>query len=177
MNVCMVHAPGDKEFASALATQLHCQIDCSICRYEMSTGYSISDENYCREDIDAIVILLSEESSVSAWCRNMSEEQLHDFEDCGTAVINVMIEDCEIPEFAQRENISDFRGATPEETSAIGSHILWISSWTIGIAAHYQQAIMSGKSPEDCRPQRIGRPARLRLERNDFFNTLLFQMR
>ena len=176
MNVYISYAHGDKDFAYLLATQLRCQLDCSTFYLGMSAGDSITEED-CPESVDAIVILLSGESSGSKWCQKMSEEQLREIEDCGTAVIIVMIEDCEIPEFARRENIADFRGATAEETSSIAGHIEWASTWRKAITDHYRQELLSGKNPEDCKAQAIVRPARLRLERIDLFNLLCFPER
>ena len=175
MNICISHAQGDKNFADVLAAQLRCQLDCSVFHLEMSAGDSFSDKKYCHDRIDAIVILLSGESSVTKWCQNMSEELLHEIEDDGTAVNIVMIKDCEIPEFARRRNIADFRGASAEETSSIAKLIVCTSTWLRSISNFFKQELMSGKHPDDCRPQRIARPARVRLERNDLFNQLFFR--
>ena len=176
MNIYISYAQGDKDFAYLLASQLRCQLDCSIFYLGMSAGDSSTEEN-CPESVDEIVILLSGESSASTWCQKMSEKELRDIEDCGTAVIMVMIEDCEIPAFARRENIADFRGATAEDTSSIAEHIVWASTWRKTISEHYRQKLLSGKSPEDCKAQAIIRPARSRLERHDLFNLLCFNER
>ena len=177
MNVCISHALGDKKFAELLATQLCRDIDCSISLWEMSPSDLLIETALKNPDeIDALVILLSKESSESEWCKTkLSEELLHEIEDNGTAEIIVMIEDCEIPEFAQRAMISDFRDATVEETSAISKLIVWTSNARRTLSELYKQELMNGKNPDNCRPQRIQRPARLRLERNDFFNMLFFQ--
>ena len=175
MNVCINYAQGDKAFANQLAIQLCSEIHCGTFLWEMPTGDLLDEDVRNNPDVDAIVILLSVESAALWWCQEfLCAELLHKIEDKGTAVILVMIEDCEIPPFAQSKMIADFRGATAEETSPIAGFIVWKSTWTSALSEHYRQAIMSGKSPDDCRPQRIKSPARLRLEHNDLFNQLCF---
>ena len=70
MNICINYAHGDKEFVDQLAIQLSCEIDCGITLWEMPAGDSLIEEDKSNSvEIDAIIILLSEESSATEWCQ------------------------------------------------------------------------------------------------------------
>ena len=89
MNICINYASGDKEIVDQLAVQLCREIDCSISLWEISADDSLVDEVKNNPDeTDAIVVLLSQESSTSEWCqKKLSEDLLHEIEDSGTAFI------------------------------------------------------------------------------------------
>lgn len=170
MNICINYAHGDKEFVDQLAIQLSREIDCGITLWEMPAGDSLIEEDKSNSvEIDAIIILLSEESSATEWCqKKLCAELLHKIEDQGTAVILVMIDECEIPEFARSEPITDFRNGAVDDIGRIARLVVWSSAWRKEISFLSHQELLSGKSPDECQIQRFDRPfIRRRLIVND----------
>ncbi len=112
MPIFISHAPTDKQFADDLAVQLaHHNVNVWIDQWQLSNCDSL--KNRIREDLhgtSALLVILSKESTKAEWCRNdLSAELLHQLEEKNVVVMPVMVEDCEIPEFARDKLLADFR--------------------------------------------------------------------
>lgn len=160
MNICINYAHGDKEFVDQLAIRLCREIDCGIMLWEMPTGDSLIEKDKDNSvEIDAIIIVLSKESAASDWCqKKLSEGLLHKIEDNGTAVIHLLIEDCDLPDFAQSAPVTDSRNCSINDMSRIAQLVVWTSTWRKEISDYRNQELQSGKSPDDCQIKRIKLP-------------------
>ncbi|MDD5300084.1 MAG: hypothetical protein PHD65_06290 [Gallionella sp.] len=135
-------------------------MNCQITIFEISEGDLLIEKvrKYPAET-NAIIIVLSNESAASDWCqKRLTEGLLHEIEGNGTAVIHLLIEDCNLPEFAQSAPVADFRNCSIEDMSRIAQLVVWTSTWRKEISDYRNQELQSGKSPDDCQIKRIKLP-------------------
>lgn len=102
----------DGEFAENLAAQLirknvHVWID----KWELRVGDSIIDKIEAAVDgASALLVILSEASVESEWCRKeLSAGLLRELEERRVVVLPILIQDCKIPLFLRGKLYADFR--------------------------------------------------------------------
>ena len=101
----------DKAFADKLVILVSQRnLDCCIEHCEFSEGESLIKKIEAADDgTSAILVVLSKESAASAWCKEgLSAGLMRELDDKRAVIIPVLLEDCEIPGFAQGRQIADF---------------------------------------------------------------------
>lgn len=125
----------DKKFAESLATYLvQAKQNVWIDTWELNAGDSLIEriENAIG-DADAVLVLLSESSVQSEWCKKeLRAGLIRELEEKSVLVIPVVIENCEIPLFLKEKLWVDFRKDKDEQLALLLRSLDRISNPTQG---------------------------------------------
>ena len=112
----------DKEIAQSLAMNLvQAKKNVWIDKWELNAGDSLIERiEGALGDADAILVLLSERSTKSEWCRKeLRSGLLRELEEKSVLVIPVVLDDCEIPLFLREKLWIDLRGDKDEQLALL----------------------------------------------------------
>ena len=112
MPIFISHTPEDKRFADNLVIQLaRHNVNVWIDLWQLADGDSLSKKII--EEVhgtSALLVILSKESTATEWCKSdLSAEKLRELDGRNVVVMPVMVENCDIPEFARDKLFADFR--------------------------------------------------------------------
>ena len=112
MPIFISHSPKEKEFADDLVIQLaRHNVNIWIDLWQLADCDSLSKQ--IQEEVhgtSALLVILSKNSTASDWCKNdLSPEMLRKLDENNVVLIPVLVEDCDIPEFAKGKLFADFR--------------------------------------------------------------------
>jgi hypothetical protein len=135
MAIFISHSHTNKVFVDRLAAELtsrrrHVWVD----RWELKVGDSILDRvQDALSDASALLIVLSQASLSSQWCRKeLSAGLLRELEERRVVVLPILLEDCAIPLFLRDKFYADFRHSFDDGLSKILDATADLSSDTLG---------------------------------------------
>jgi TIR domain-containing protein len=135
MPVFISYSHQDSNFATELAAQLvKYKAKVWIDQWELHVGDSIIDRiQEAIEGSSALIIILSQSSIDSEWCKKeLSSGLLRELEEKRVVVLPVLIEDCEIPLFLRGKMYADFRTDFDEGLQVILKAIARVTSEGLG---------------------------------------------
>ncbi len=135
MAVFISYSHANKDFVDLLAAHLvKNKARVWVDRWELNVGDSIIDKiQSAIEGSEAILVILSNESVESEWCKKeLSSGLLRELEEKRVVVLPVLIEDCEIPLFLRGKKYADFRKNFDEGLNTILDAIAKVTSITQG---------------------------------------------
>ncbi len=112
MSIFITHAPNDKQLAEELAVQLACRnVNVWIDLWQVANGDSLIEK--IQENVHgtgALLVLLSKETDQAERSKkDLSPQLLRELEKKKVVVVPVIIEDCNIPEWARDRLFADLR--------------------------------------------------------------------
>lgn len=112
MPIFISHSHADKEIAEALAVNLvQAKLNVWIDHWELNAGDSLIDKiQEALGDADAILVLLSESSIQSEWCKKeLNAGLIRELDERSVVVIPIVLDDCKVPLFLKEKLLVDFR--------------------------------------------------------------------
>lgn len=135
MAIFISYSHANKDFVDRLGAELafkrrHVWVD----RWELKVGDSILERvQDALSDASALLIVLSQASVSSPWCRKeLSAGLLRELEERRVVVLPVLLEDCPIPLFLRDKLYADFRHNFEDGLSSILDATAGLSSDTVG---------------------------------------------
>ncbi len=131
MPVFISYSHADKILAESLALNLvQAKQNVWIDRWELSAGDSLIEKiEGALGGADAILVLLSESSVKSEWCRKeLRTGLLRELEERAVLVIPIVIDNCDIPLFLREKMYIDFRGDRDEALAFLLKSLAGISN-------------------------------------------------
>lgn len=140
----------DRDFAETLAMNLvQAKHNVWIDKWELSAGDSLIEKiEEAIEGADALLVLLSENSINSEWCRKeLKSGLLRELEEQSVVVIPILVDDCKIPLFIREKLYVDLRRGDDEQFKLLLDSLDKISnpaqSRTTGPDSHIDWAMSS----------------------------------
>lgn len=156
MPIFISYNNADREFAENLAVNLvQAKHNVWIDKWELSAGDSLIDKiEEAIEGADALLVLLSNNSINSEWCRKeLKSGILRELEERSVIVIPILIDDCKIPLFLREKLYVDLRHADDEQFKLLLDSLDKISnpaqSRTTGPNTHIDWAMSSIDNGKD----------------------------
>uniref|UniRef100_A0A2A4Z6H4 TIR domain-containing protein n=1 Tax=OCS116 cluster bacterium TaxID=2030921 RepID=A0A2A4Z6H4_9PROT len=122
MPIFISYTHSDSEFAQSLAINLvQAKQNVWIDKWELNAGDSLMERvQNALGDADAILILLSEDSVQSEWCKKELNSGLtRELEEKSTLVIPIVLDNCKIPLFLKDKLRIDFRKGRDEQLALL----------------------------------------------------------
>ena len=127
----------DKEFAESLAANLvQAKHNVWIDTWELNAGDSLIERiGSALGDADAILVVLSESSVQSEWCkRELNSGIVRELEEKSVLVIPIVLDDCEVPMLLREKLRVDFRKDKDEQLELLVRSLARISNPSQGRA-------------------------------------------
>ncbi|WP_028301260.1 toll/interleukin-1 receptor domain-containing protein [Oceanospirillum beijerinckii] len=122
MSIFISYSHQDEGFVSKLAGNLvnsnaHVWVD----KWNLNVGDSILDKvQNAIEESSALIVILSESSVSSEWCKKeLNSALMRELDEKRVIILPVVIDDCKIPVFLREKMYADFRGSFDQGFSSV----------------------------------------------------------
>jgi hypothetical protein len=136
MNISVIYAKNTKIFVDLLAYEIFRVLNCRITIFDITKVSSLLKSQIRHPaGTETIVVILSKELAASEWCQAGMSEQFNAVKDHGTAVFNILVEDCKLPKIAQTGPVVDFRKFTLYDLGSLAIKVAGLSACNKTITA------------------------------------------